>query len=1392
MTSSLIRCRAIRVALIWLLILFSLPLLATSARAATLFAVVSDASAAELAAGAALFDQRHPGHRLVLRSSLQVETMEDNELRDLARSADAILLGAVFGDSLTPRLKRLAASLKPTVPIVALNSDRALLALTRIDGKAPLADLAKPALDALTANPDGDTDPAQHYRQLQQRFAQQQGWLAAHAYWNGRGSENMARLLAWLAAQAGVELSVEPALHQAALRYYRNGEEVATGAKLSADFKLRDALKLRDDRPVVAILDTNTGDRSGERDLLDSICQQLESRNIQCFAMLARWGDASLDALDNLAATVAPARLAGVVSLQGFVVGGGEGWVKATEALERLDVPVFTAMRLGSTEGEWRLSSEGVAVDEVHYRVGMPEFQGASQPLVVAAAQAPTLDPLTGLRLSVSRPIPTQVARLTARIDNWQRLATLPNHDKKVALIYYNHPPGRHNIGADNLDVPASLWHLLGQLKAQGYNTGELPDSPAALLELIQARGINLPENGKALRDMAPHIASLGNSDYRAWFDTLPDTARAGVSHGPVALLVARVRQAIDLNQREAGRELLDSAVADLNHMLEGSRHPATRRAMDLLTQLQEALGASLAEPDEVAASTSEPESGADNGKIDSLAKALRDSGVPGLDGWGEPPGWVMTDGDRLLVPGIRFGNIFIGPQPPRGWDVDEELLHANLTFPPPHQYLAFYRYLHSEFGANALVHLGRHSTYEFLPGRALGLTEDDYPSLIAGDIPGIYPYIVDGVGEGLQAKRRGLAVIIDHLTPPLRTTPLYDELLQLRQLVESYEASPRKDSPAQHQAIILIREKLAALNLEDELEGEIAAEQGIDSISLDQVANDLLVHEVGHYLTQLQEAFMPEGLHVFGRDWSEQAVATMLTSMATDGPGDPTWRKDLSVSPQRELEALFAALDGRFVAPGKGNDPIRSPEVLPTGRNFHGLNGSLLPTRVGYDLGVMLASEARSKDGEARGSEAIVLWASDTVRDEGAVVAFGLDMLGVRPLWNSRGIVEGLERLPLDKNRVRRDTVFTTSGLFRDLYGELLLWLDKGVRLALQGSATTIARDYPALKPALAAALEPVAGMARDGDEPLARNRIAEAWVTDARAALAAGEDAAQAGREAIFRVYGDAPGSYGAGINRLVERSGAWSEREALASTYVQRLGHAYGDQSHGKPLHQGFETRLKSVQRTYLGRASNLYGLLDNNDAFDYLGGLSLAVENLSGEVPDNRVINHANPGDAHIERLQTALLSELRGRYLNPAWIKPLMAHGYAGARTMGSEFLEYLWGWQVTNPDIVRSWAWDEVNAVYFDDKHNLGLDEFLAEGNNAHVKANMLAVMLVAAHKGFWEASPETLAQRAAEFAPWWLKMACPAVATPAPSTPCWSGFNRNSHPTCAPRYSRP
>ncbi|MDX1656981.1 MAG: cobaltochelatase subunit CobN, partial [Candidatus Competibacteraceae bacterium] len=415
-----------------------------------------------------------------------------------------------------------------------------------------------------------------------------------------------------------------------------------------------------------------------------------------------------------------------------------------------------------------------------------------------------------------------------------------------------------------------------------------------------------------------------------------------------------------------------------------------------------------------------------------------------------------------------------------------------------------------------------------------------------------------------------------------------------------------------------------------------------------------------------------------------------------------------------------------------------------------HALDGGLLPTRVAWKLGAELARQARQQG--QQGSEAVVLWASDTVRDEGAMVAFGLEMLGVRPVWNARGIVKALERLPLE-DRSRRDVIFTTSGLFRDLYGNLLVWLDLAARLALDGSSLTIRRDYPELVPALEAALGPLAELADPGSEPLAANRVAAHWVAAARRALAAGLDRVSAGEQAILRIFGDAPGAYGAGVNRLAERSGAWQARSELAQVYLTRMGHAYGSGLAGQPAHEAFQGQLATVARTYLGRASNLYGLMDNNDAFDYLGGLSLAVETVAGRVPEGRVVRHADPRQATVEPLATALLQELRGRYLNPGWLKPLMNHGYAGARTMGSEFLEYLWGWQVTNPDIIRPWVWDEVKRVYLDDALGLGLNEFLEQGSNVHIKTNMLAILLVAQHKGFWQPDPRTLAQLREDFA---------------------------------------
>lgn len=1317
--------------------------------------IVSSRSAADVAAGAHKFMDAEANARVILRTPEQLAASSDEDIVELLNESDAVLLAALFGEEVS-RLRRLLQQQPPAadVPLLAINSDRRITRLSRLDGEYVLADVADDELSDLTVNPEPGEDPRDHLRAQREAFPAQADWLTGRAYYQGRTPENMANLMRWLLARAGDDIQVAAPDPRSTIRYYRAGHSSADAADLALD-----------DGPAVALLDLDTGDRPGDRALLDQTCQALETRGLQCFAVLARWGGASRKAVEQLAQTAAPADLAGVISLQDFVVGGGGNRQAVTDALVELDIPVLKGIRLADREeAAWRLDHEGVPRDKVHYQIAMPELQGISQPMVLATAAAPEIDERTGVRLTLSEPVGERVEAAANRIVRWHRLRALDNADKRVAIVYYNHPPGRQNIGADKLDVPETLHDMLHLLRAAGYSTGELPDSADDLLDTIQDRAVNLPEDREALADLSGRVPSLTADEYRHYFADLPATVRAELTDGPVAYLHARLGETLEEDEHERGREILERSLSDLRNMVRNHDHDARERALDLLRQFEEVWTAVLR-------GDAEPAS------AEALRDALVRTGVPGLSGWGEPPGRAMTHDDEMLFPAIEFDNIVIAPQPPRGWEVSERLLHANTTFPPTHQYVGFYHWLRDHFEADAIVYVGRHSTREFLPRRRAGLTPDDYPDLLGGDLPVIYPYIVDGVGEGIQAKRRAMGIMISHLTPPLATTDLYDELLELRQLVETYEAADDPDAPARRQAAATLRERIEEMDLVDDIRRELAhghdehdehdeddeddeeAEHEAEDvpIDLDKVDEELLVHEVGHYVTEMQEQHMPLGLHVFGRDWDDEAVDMMLASMAGDGEPEAEWRDSLAISPRRERDHLLAGLDGRFVPPSHGNDPVRTPEVLPTGRNFHALSSDLVPTRIAWAIGRDLAANARADDETTPdGSEAIVLWASDTVRDEGVMVAFGLDMLGIEPEWNSRGIVKGLTRMDLAEAERdhRHDALFTTSGLFRDLYEDQLVWLDLAARLALDASSDTIRSEHPELVDALEAALAPLESDMRDpGGESLQTNRLAASWIEDARGLLDDGHSDVEAGRLAAQRVFGAAPGAYGAGVNRLADRSGAWDDRSELGATYLRRMGHAYGADAAGEPAHEAFTSRLERVGRTYLGRASHVYGLLDNDDGFDFQGGLSVAVENIRGRPPENRVLQHADRDNPRVESLERALLSELRGQNLNPQWIEPLMDHGYAGARTMSADFVDNLWGWQATSPEVVRSWVWDEVHDVYLQDRHNLGLDEFLAEGHNVFVKMHIQATMLVAEARGFWDADPELIRELSASFA---------------------------------------
>ena len=1436
----------------WFMVLLSIALANVNIASATnpqginalsaknIVAFVSDRSSGSLVVAAHHFLDTHPQHTLNIRSVSQINLMSDQDLSELINQADAILMAAVFAEPVERLLNLNYPKLQTRI---AINGDRRLLQLNSDPYSDPQLQLfeglsykqKKSLFKRLTNIEQGSY--AQQLEQQQKQWPQFAYWLQAKAYWQNHNDDNRFSLFSLLAETANKqadETKKWPVIQSAeSLRFYLNGQHKTTPQDLFSLIK-------KQQKPIVYILDHDTGDRLGDWQLHQRLCQGI-SKNNHCVSVLSAWGNASIQAVsaikNNSEQSTQPFV---VISLQDFVVGGGDGRERVSELFTQLNVPVFKGIRIIELNSAlYDLSSQGLPADSVHYRIAMPELQGIGQTHVLALAAATDIDGSTGALVTKTEPVDIEVQRLTQRIQKWLALQTKENKDKKVGIIFYNHPPGRHNIGADNLNVPDSLWQMLNALKQQGYDLGPKENFPAnaeALLDLLQQKAVNLPEDAKALDEMSGLIHNMSASSYQRWFETLPEPVQAEMQQGPLGFMHQRIEYfllgagheyLLGLSHPERQRiltelyELMDSTMHDLHHALDGIRHPGRERALNLLEQLEEAYVA-LIDTQKADINSLNPslihklELGASkNNKLskehklnqpswlqaEKLKTAIINMHIEGIRGWGKAPGKTMVWNNKLLIPGVQFGNVFLGPQPPRGWELNEELLHANRSFPPPHQYLAFYKYLAKDFGADALVHVGRHSTYEFLPKRGAGLSATDYPSIVVQDIPSIYPYIVDGVGEGIQAKRRGLAIMVDHLTPPLAITELYDGLLQLRQLIESAEAA--SDETTQKKAIKALRHKIDALNLRDELIASMDEELVVRGVGFSDVDDDFLLHEVGHYLTHLQEKFMPLGLHVFGRDWKKESIDTMMQSMAE---GDNLKDKNIAAirsalmkSPKSEMSAFINALNGGFVVPGKGNDPIRTPEALPTGRNFYALDGSLLPTQLGVEIGQQLAKKARAENAVSfkknnsgadtfAEKEAIILWASDAVRDEGAMIAFGMDMLGVKPVWNSRGILKSLELLPLDEERAqRRDVVFTSSGLFRDLYRSQLELLDKSVLLGLAASRETIHQQYPALTLMLLSALEPVDDLIealdlqyrgdfseaqkqnenQDSDETknrwdnesLERNLIARNWVLEAKALLTAhpNKDVKVLARQASLRIFGSAPGAYGAGVNRLVERSSAWGDRKELGRVFIKRMGHAYGIESDGFINGAGaqdlFKTQLSNVGNTYLGRTSNLYGLIDNNDAFDYLGGLNLAIETVMGEQPNSFVISHANNKKLKMDPLEVALLGELRGRFLNRQWIEPLMKEGYSGARTMGSEFVEYLWGWQVTSPEIIQSWVWEEVKSVYIDDSLDVGLDDFLANNHNVHVQTNILAVMLVAIEKEFWQTDESTKQQLAKAFA---------------------------------------
>ncbi|MDR3152974.1 MAG: cobaltochelatase subunit CobN, partial [Deltaproteobacteria bacterium] len=681
---------------------------------------------------------------------------------------------------------------------------------------------------------------------------------------------------------------------------------------------------------------------------------------------------------------------------------------------------------------------------------------------------------------------------------------------------------------------------------------------------------------------------------------------------------------------------------------------------------------------------------------------------------WGRPEdAAIMARDGNLVIPVFVRGNLAILPQGSRGAEDDPMKLYHDSHLYPHHQYIAVYLWLERVWKADAVIHLGTHGTLEWLPGKQAGLALSDPPEALLGELPVVYPYIVDDVGEGIQAKRRGRAVAIDHLTPPLVTAGAYQEYVKLAELVEAYQGAARMGSQTAAGYLEEMAALAASLGMAKELE--------VDDLKTPEAAEKLSA-----YLEYLAKAEVPYGLHTFGTSPAGNAAESLLDSMTAASPAldrsDAAER--LAASGPRELDSLVRALSGGHVDPGEGNDPVRNPAAVPTGRNFYGISPARVPTPAAWKLGRDAADQIIRNHLEAHGEfpdkVAVVLWALEALRSEGVGEATVLALIGVEPVWDPSGAVFGTRPIPgAALGRPRVDVAVDASSLYRDLFPDKILFLDRAIRQA--------------------AVQDDVENFIARGDE------------SNRRELLARGYTAEEAGRFSRARIFSARPGAYGNRVSGAALASGQWDDPETVSRTFREQTGYAYGQEMWGEGARDSLELNLSGAKVAWHSRSSRVYGVLDNDDNFMYLGGLTMAITSLSERPPDAYIVDSRSPGQVRMAPLAGFIGQETRARYLNPTWIEGMKAEGYSGAGEM-SDFVEFLWGWQVTAPQAVDTALWDQSYEVYVEDKYGQNLPEFMDE-NNAWAFQSITGRMLEAVRKGYWAPSEEVRTKLASDYA---------------------------------------
>jgi magnesium chelatase subunit H len=698
---------------------------------------------------------------------------------------------------------------------------------------------------------------------------------------------------------------------------------------------------------------------------------------------------------------------------------------------------------------------------------------------------------------------------------------------------------------------------------------------------------------------------------------------------------------------------------------------------------------------------------------------------------WGPAPGKQLSNGTSIFVLGKQFGNVLVSVQPAFGYEGDPMRLLFEKGFAPTHAFSAFYRYLREDFKAAAVLHFGTHGALEFMPGKQSGMSGACWPDRMINDLPNIYLYAANNPSEGALAKRRSGATLVSYLTPPLTQAGLYKGLLDLKASIDRWRTAAPEDNLNRQELIELIHAQATELDL-------ITAKT-------DWSNPEQAIFTLGNAVLELEYALVPFGLHVAGKPLEPEHRIDMLMAMAESamtqrpelaamqalvqgkpietilklnaGMSDDAWRQQFTdliaananMAVDTEVTGILRALDGHYIRPAPGGDILRTPAILPTGRNLHGFDPFRIPSSFAIQDGTAQAKKLLERflaDGNALPeSIAMVLWGTDNLKTEGSPIAQALALMGAAPRFDSYGRIAGATLIPLQQlGRPRIDVVITLSGIFRDLMPLQIKMLAEAAFLAAS---------------------------AEEGPEENFIRKHALAYQKEHGCTL----------EIASLRVYGNADGAYGSNVNNLVESS-RWSDEDELAETYSRRKGFAFGRS--GQPVQQSalLQSVLADVQLTYQNLDSVELGVTTIDTYFDTLGGITGAVKRAKGGKSTDTppvYIGDQTKGEGTVRTLNEQVALETRTRMLNPKWYEGILKHGFEGVRQIESHITNTM-GWSATTGQ-VQPWVYKQLTETFLLDPE---MRDRLAKLNpTASLKvANRL---LEASERQYWKPDAATL-----------------------------------------------